>query len=169
MRLLAAIAIIMPLFAEAQITIGLPDMPSAGDTVRYRTTAATGLDPAPTEAGFIWDFSMLSPDLEGADTCVTVASTPLPYQFYFNNPFLYPQHQAQFAVRGQAFNFQVLSVTNVFEYFKKDALGFRNVGFGANVNGVPTSTRRIPVDWIYPFPLNYGDMERFHAHGAHPL
>ena len=148
-----------PLLASAQIVIGPGDMPAAGDTVRLWTTQAVGLDPAPTEAGYIWDFSMLSPDMEVADTCVTVGSTPLLYQFYFNNGFLYPEHQANYAVRGQDFSFQVLTVTDVYEYFKKDAQGFRNVGFGANVNGVPTSTRRQPVDWIHRFPLEYGDMD----------
>lgn len=144
---------------SAQITIGPADMPSAGDTVRYRTTAAIGIDPVPTEAGYIWDFSMLSPDLEGADTCVSVASTPLLYQFYFNNPFLYPDHRADYAVRGQGFDFQALTVSDVYDYFKRDADGFDNVGFGANVNGVPASVRRIPVDHVHVFPMNYGDMD----------
>lgn len=159
MRHAYALVFLAPLMADAQITIGPADMPSAGDTVRYRTTAATGLDPVSTEGGFIWDFGMLIPDAEGADTCVTVASTPPLYQFFFNNAILYPQHQANYAVRGQSFSFQVLTVSNVFEYFKKDATGFRNVGFGANVNGLPTSVRRTPVDWIHRFPLEYGDMD----------
>jgi len=159
MRKLAASSVLVPLFASAQIVIGPGDMPSAGDTVRLWTTQANGLDPVPTEAGFVWDFGMLTPDAEVADTCVTVASSPLLYQFYFNNGILYPAHQASYAVRGEAFSFQVLTVTDLYEYFKKDVLGFRNVGFGANVNGVPTSTRRIPVDWIHRFPLEYGDMD----------
>ncbi|MFN3875363.1 MAG: T9SS type A sorting domain-containing protein [Flavobacteriales bacterium] len=159
MRLIAAAPALLPALLAAQITIGPADMPSAGDTVRYRTAPALGLDPAPTEAGFIWDFGMLDPGMEGADTCVTVASTPLAYQLFFNNPFLYPQHQASYAVRGQGFSFQVLNVEDVVDYFKKDAQGFRNVGFGANVNGVPTSTRRLPVDWVHRFPLEYGDMD----------
>jgi len=159
MRLTTLAAALLPFALHAQITIDLPDMPSAGDTVRYRAVPATGLDAESTEAGFIWDFSQLPEGTEGADTCVTVASTPLAYQFFFNNPFLYPEHRADYAVRGQGFNFQVLTVTDVREYFKKDATGFRNVGFGANINGVPTSTRRIPVDWIHRFPLEYGDMD----------
>ncbi len=157
--LLASSALLFCSSAFAQITIGPTDMPSAGDTVRYRTTAAAGLDPTGTEAGYIWDFSMLTPDLEGADTCVTVGSTPLLYQLYFNNPFLYPQHQANYAVRGQGFAFQALTVSDVYEYFKKDATGFRNVGFGANVNGLPTSVRRLPIDVVHVFPLEYGDMD----------
>lgn len=159
MRSLLTFALMVPVLAVAQITIGPADMPSAGDTVRYRTTSAAGLDYASTEAGIIWDFSMLTPDAEGADTCVTVASTPLLYQFFFNNGVLYPQHQASYAQRGPSFGFQQLTVSDVFEYFKKDDTGFRNVGFGANVNGVPTSTRRLPVDWVHRFPLEYGDMD----------
>lgn len=159
MRLALALLLLAPLALRAQITIGPSDMPDAGDTVRYFSTVAAGLDPAPTEAGYIWDFSMLTPDQEAADTCVTVASSPLLYQFYFNNPFLYPEHQASYAVRGQGFSFQVLTVTNVFEYFKKDAAGFRNVGFGANVNSAPSSVRRTPVDWVHRFPMAYGDMD----------
>lgn len=144
----------------AQITIGQADMPSPGDTVRYSTTSADGLDAVGTEAGYIWDFGMLIPDADGADTCVTVGSTPLLYQFYFNNPFLYPDHDANYAQRGPSFDFQgQLTVEDVYEYFKKDGTGFRNVGFGANVNGVPASTRREPVDYIHRFPLNFGDMD----------
>lgn len=159
MRSKITLVLLLPLSAFGQITIGPADMPSAGDTVRYRTTAAAGLDYASTEAGFFWDFSMLTPDAEGADTCVTAASTPLLYQFFFNNGILYPQHQASYAQRGPSFGFQQLTVSDVFEYFKNDATGFRNVGFGANVNGVPTSTRRIPVDWVHRFPMDYGDMD----------
>ena len=144
---------------QAQITIGPADMPVAGDTVRYRTTSAQGIDPAPAGAGMIWDMGFLTPDLERADTVVTVSSTPFIYQFFFNNGILYPDHHANFALRGLGFNFQVLTVSDVYDYFKNDGTGFRNVGFGANVNGVPTSVRRLPVDRIHSFPMNFGDMD----------
>lgn len=144
---------------QAQITIGPADMPVAGDTVRYWTTAAQGIDPTQTEAGMIWDMGFLTPDLERADTVVTVGSTPFIYQFFFNNGILYPDHHASFALRGQGFNFQVLTVSDVYDYYKNDGTGFRNVGFGANVNGVPTSVRRLPVDRIHSFPMNYGDLD----------
>src|SRR5690606_30528338 len=44
-------------------------------------------------------------------------------------------------------------------YFKNDASGYRNVGFGAMVNGLPASVRRIPVDRIHVFPLQFGDAD----------
>lgn len=143
----------------AQITIGPGDMPSVGDTVRYVNTLPDGIDVDFTGAGVTWDFSTLEVGVEGADTVVSVTSTPFLYQFFFNNPFVYPEHDADIALRGPAFSFQQLAVSNVFEYFKRDASGYRNVGFGANVNGLPTSVRRVPVDQVHVFPLEFGDTD----------
>ncbi|HMC96026.1 MAG TPA: hypothetical protein VKG92_00090, partial [Flavobacteriales bacterium] len=41
----------------------------------------------------------------------------------------------------------------------KDDTGFRNVGFGANINGLPASVQRTPVDYIHRFPMTYGDSD----------
>ncbi len=144
--------------AMAQITIGPADMPSAGDTMRYRAANAEDVDLTQTGAGVVWDFSTLVPGAEDADTAVSVSSTPFLFQFYFNNPFLYPEHDADFAMKGQDFGFQTfLTVSNLFDYYARDAADYRSVGFGANINGLPTSIRRIPVDLIHRFPMNFGD------------
>lgn len=149
--------------ALAQITIGPADMPSPGDTVRYGTTTTT-IDPAPTGAAHHWDFSTLVAGPEGADTMVSVGSTPFAYQFFFNNALLYPNHKADFAMRGPAVGLQGFSLSNVFDYYKNNANGFRNVGFGANLNGLPTSVCRDPVDWIYRFPMQYGNVDSSASH-----
>lgn len=159
---LAAVLLFAPA-ALAQVTITEADMPSAGDTVRYWNTT-TLQDVGDTGPGHVWDFSGLVAGLEGADTMVTVGSTPVAYQLFFNNSLLYPEHKASFAQRGQAIGFQDFSLSNLFDYYKKDASGYRNVGFGANINGLPASVRRIPVDWIYRFPLNYGDEDSSYSH-----
>lgn len=144
---------------SAQITIGEDDMPNANDTLRYRTTIATGVDVALTGAGITWDFGQLNPMLEAADTTVSVSATPLLYQLYFNNPFLYPQNRADYGVKGTDFDFQAITLTDVYDYYRADANGFFNVGFGANVNGLPTSVRRQPTDRVHQFPMNYGNEE----------
>lgn len=144
---------------SAQITIGPNDMPSAGDTMRYRTTVAGSVDLLTTGANSVWDFSQLSLGLAGADTAVPVNSTPFAYQFFFNNSILYPQHSANFALKGVEFGFQGVSFDDVYDYYKRDASGYRNVGFGANLNGLPTSIRRVPVDWIHRFPMDFGDQD----------
>ncbi|MBP7449414.1 MAG: T9SS type A sorting domain-containing protein [Flavobacteriales bacterium] len=146
-----------PLFA--QIILGPADMPSPGDTMRYRATDASEIALEVTGADMLWDYSLLVPDAEGADTAVAVGATPILYQLFFNNPFIYPDYDADLALRGPAFGFQALTVSDVFEYYKKDGTGYRNVGFGANVNGIPTSVRRIPIDHIHRFPLEFSDAD----------
>lgn len=143
--------------ASAQITIGEQDMPSAGDTIRLRTGDGSSIMLDQTGPGQVWDFSDLLPQAEVADTAVSVGSTPFLYQFFFNNAFLYPAYAADYAVKGISIGFQQVSLQDLYDYFKIDPNGFRNVGFGANVNGLPTSVRRQPVDVIHQFPMNYGD------------
>ncbi|HQV39948.1 MAG: T9SS type A sorting domain-containing protein [Flavobacteriales bacterium] len=162
-RPLFMIPVFLGVTASAQITIGPADMPSAGDTVRYRNTITTA-DMADTGPSHLWDFSALVPNAEAADTMVTVGSTPILYQFFFNNSFVYPENKADFAMRGPSIGIQGFSISNVFNYFKSNSAGYRDVGFGANVNGLPTSVQRTPVDWIYRFPLNFGDQDSSASH-----
>ncbi len=143
----------------AQITIGPDDMPNAGDTIRYRTTAAQNIDLDLTGADLVWDYGDLAIQAEAADTIVSVGSTPFLYQLFFNNIFLYPQNRADHAQKGVSFGFQQLSLQDVFDYYRADADGMFNVGFGASVNGLPTSVRRVPVDRIHAFPMAFGDVD----------
>ena len=144
---------------QAQITIGQADMPSAGDTMRYQNDTPTNFDAGDTGPGHIWDFSMLVPQGEGADTAVTVASTPLLYQFFFNNPFIYPDWDADYAMKGTSIDFPQLQIEDLFDYYKKGGSAFSNVGFGATINGLPSSVQRNPVDHIFRFPMNYGNVD----------
>ena len=149
--------------ASAQITINSADMPSAGDTVRYQTTT-TAADMSDTGPSHTWDFSSLVPGGEGADTMVTVGSTPLLYQFFFNNALIYPEYKADYAMRGASIGLQGFSLDNLFDYYKNNSAGFRDVGFGASLNGLPTSVQRTPVDWIYRFPMYYGNTDSSASH-----
>lgn len=149
--------------ASAQISIGPADMPSPGDTVRFRNSTTTA-NMTETGGGHTWDFSSLQPGGEGADTAVTVGSTPFLYQFFFNNAILYPENKADLAMRGTNMGMQGVQISDVFNYFKSNSAGYRDVGFGANINGLPTSVRRTPVDWIYRFPMDFGNMDSSASH-----
>ncbi len=141
----------------AQISIDADDMPSAGDMIPFTVTAALpdGIDPAQTGESFVWDYSQLSPVFNGVDTFYTVGQTPILFQFFFNNGFLFPEHQADLARKEMSLNLGLVDITNAYSYIKNDEEGYRNVGFGANVNGIPSSVRNIPIDWVYEFPLEY--------------
>lgn len=144
---------------SAQITISSNDMPSVNDTVRYSFALSTNNDPALTGTNYTWDYSLLSHVNQTLDTFKPVNSTPLLYQFYFNNQILYPAHKANYAIKGNDFNLAgFFSLTNVYDYFKNDNSAYKNVGYGATINGIPVSVRNIPIDTVYKFPLNFGDV-----------
>jgi len=145
--------------AHAQITIGPDDMPDRGDTLRYRSSTGTGLDLTFTGADVVWDFRDLQVGAEGADTLVSVSSTPTLYQFFFNNNFIFPQNAANYAVKGTGFGIQGFQLEDLYDFYKTTNSGFRNVGFGATLQGIPLSTRRVPVDIIHRFPLAFGNVD----------
>ena len=84
----------------AQIIIDQIDMPASGDTMLYSIGFDIGLDVDDTGPNYIWDYSALFPIDQAADTFVSVGSTPFLYQFFFNNQFLFPDHNATMAVKG---------------------------------------------------------------------
>lgn len=150
---------LVPLALTAQITITDADMPSAGDTMRYQNSNHPDFDGADTGPAHQWHFESLPINGEAADTAVSVASTPLLYQFFFNNPFIYPDYNADYALRGQSIDFQAVTIADVYDYYKKDDDGFRNVGFGATVNDLPSSVQRDPIDVIHRFPMDFGNTD----------
>lgn len=145
--------------AFGQISISESDMPSAGDTLEYSNAFDIGLDLDDTGPDHDWDFTSTFALGMDADTFVSVGSTPFLYQFFFNNFLLYPDHDATMAIRGAELDLGGTSFEDVYDYFKDDDGAFTNVGFGATVNGLPLSVRRQPVDKVYNFPMNYGDMD----------
>lgn len=149
---------ILSLSSSAQLTITNNDMPSVNDIYHISITAnLQGNNPALTGTNFLWDYSQLQASIQRSDTFVAVSSTPFAYQYYFNNIFLYPNHKADYAIKGNDINFQVVNITDVYDFYKNSSNKYANVGFGSNINGVPSSTRREPIDEEYLFPLNYND------------
>ncbi|MGB0887510.1 MAG: T9SS type A sorting domain-containing protein [Vicingaceae bacterium] len=141
----------------AQITISSSDMPQVNDTIRLSETFnIQGLDAELTGANYSWDFSTLTPNTQRIDTFFSVGNTPFVYQLFFNNIFLYPNHKASYALRGQDIGIPQVSITEVFNYIKNSSLAYDNVGFGSNINSIPSSTQNNPVDREYNFPMNYG-------------
>ena len=154
--------IFTPLFAfiaiasSAQITITKADMPVANDTFRLSTANPVGIpDPTLTGANYTWDYSSLIPTIQNKDTFFAVSATPFLYQLYFNNSFLYPNYKAQVAHKGDNVNFVVVTLSDVYDYYKSLTAQYTHVGFGANINGLPASVKYDSVDVIYHFPLNY--------------
>lgn len=154
--------------ASAQITIDQPDMPSANDTVVISSTLDQwSIDPTLTDTNYFWDFSFLTHTNIKLDTFKAVSSFPFGYQVYFNNQAQYPTHKANFGVRGQDISIpNFISITDVHDFYKVDNGGYKNVGYGATLEGFPISVRNIPIDTVYKFPLNYGDSYTSHSESS---
>ena len=60
LRLFLVCAAVSPAILRAQIVLGPDDMPSAGDTMRYRTSTIPNFDGSDTGPGHTWDFSTIS-------------------------------------------------------------------------------------------------------------
>jgi hypothetical protein len=169
MKRLLLLGILLVAFANSgisQITITQSDMPQSGDTLRVSTTTdSTGLPtPSMTGAGITWNYSALIPHSQGVDTFLNVSSTPLGYQFYFNDAVLYPNYASTVAQSGV--NFPALggvTITSVINYFKDEASNYESVGYGATINSLPTSVKDDTIDVVYQFPMNYGNKDSCHS------
>jgi hypothetical protein len=147
---------------NGQITITQSDMPLPGDTVRLSTTIDTiGLPNfVNTGTNFTWDFSALQALSQKVDTFLNVSSTPVLYQFYFNDPILYPAYVA--TVAQSAPNpppVGPVTLTSVINYYKASSSAYENVGFGATLNSLPLSVKDDTIDYVYRFPLSYGNSD----------
>ncbi|RMG82087.1 MAG: hypothetical protein D6707_03565 [Bacteroidetes bacterium] len=143
--------------SNAQVVIDYSNMPSADDTFRI-SISSDSVDLSFTGANVQWDFSYLQPDSQRIDTAFAVTSTPLAYQLYFNNPFD-QSYFSDYAFKGKDFNFQSVQITQVMDFFKNTSSALEQTGFGANINGVPSSNKYQPKELIYKFPLSYGDSD----------
>ncbi len=161
-RLLPFLFSLLPCMLQAQISILKTDMPAANQTI-YRSTAVvpTGLDYQATGTNQLWDFSQLEEAGKDTGNFVSVSSTNFAYQLYFNNPFS-PNYKADFAVKAPDFPIPPaagISITDVYNYYKNSNTEYSMVGFGATVNSIPTSVRNDSIDYIYRFPMNYGNTD----------
>lgn len=146
---------------QSQISITQYDMPYAGNVYLYF------VDPALNTANFNqtganqnWNYTTTGTTVNDTLSISSVTSTPFAYQLYFNNSILYPQHKANYAVKGADFNgFGQVTIENRYDFYKKNAGSLEIVGFGANVNTIPASVKYDTIDKIYHFPMQYLDVD----------
>lgn len=147
-------ALIQAQFCYSQITITSTDLPTSGDNVRFSTASNTAtVNLAQTGANQVWDFSWLQPTGQSIDSFISVTSTSILYFFAFGG-------NSNVAARGiQLSNIGFLPLTNGFSFYSRNSSGFRQKGFGAELNGIPIPVPYGNDDDIYLFPLNYGDQD----------
>jgi len=145
---------------SAQITINSADLPSANDTFRVSTGQAfSGMDATISGANANWDYSQLTSTAQSVDSFLTVGSTATVYSIVFFDNVVNPNRANQ-AVRGPSFNFGgQIDISDVFNFYYKSSSIYKQVGFGAAVNGVTIPVIYSPHEVIYNLPINFGDTD----------
>lgn len=141
--------------AYSQISINQNDMPNVNDTFRLSTTTILSYNSSETGADYIWNFTYLTPTTQRVDTFVSVLSTPLTYNLVFNN-FLDP-NKATIAAQNpnSPSMIQQVQVTESYDFFRETSSYYSKVGFGAQINTIPTPVKYDVPERYYSFPLTY--------------
>ncbi len=151
----------LSLYGSAQITIDNGDMPTAGDNKRVSIAQIVpGINFTATGANQLWDFSTLQWVSQDVDTFLTIAQTGITYQVVFANIPLNP-NRANLAIKStlQAPPIGGISISDVEAFFYNSTASYKQVGYGAGINGFPTPIPFNNHDIIYNFPLNFNDLD----------
>jgi len=154
------IAILFALRISAQPAIDSTDMPAPSDILTR--TVVNNLDTINyilSDSNYIWDFSMINGNTFIGDTFISVISTPFTYIATFNNP-LDKEHKATVAARQPAFQSAPgVQIRDMYNFYKAAYTYYGQVGFGAEVNGIPIPVKYDHADTIYKFPLLFGNVD----------
>lgn len=151
--------------AQQGIVITRVDMPNINDTLRFSLSDNLMgiIDLDDTGENHVWNYVTLpvySQRVEGFED--PVFGTPLAYNITFSN-FFDMDHFSTIAAAnlfGPQFGFGPVQLEEVYDFFRETNDFFANVGMGATINNIPLTSRLIPRDFIYRFPMEYGDTDQ---------
>jgi hypothetical protein len=146
--------------AVAQVVIDSSCMPIPNEV--HKKTEVTDLGAInylAADSNFVWNFSAMDGIDEVADTFVSVNSTLLAYIAVFNNP-LDPEHRAKVATPQPSLQSGPgMDVQNPISFYKWTSSYYGQVGYGAEINGIPVPVRFDNADVLYRFPMNFNDRD----------
>jgi hypothetical protein len=89
----------------------------------------------------------------------------LTYQFFFNNPFVYPENVSNqaLAIDGAAAELPIpVTASDAYSFFRNAGDGYYATGFAATVQDIPIpiTVPYTTTDRVFQFPLNYEDTDQ---------
>lgn len=156
------ISVFMILFASlsafGQIVIDQNDMPSAGDMPRFSTAdTLIVVDPTPTGANHVWDFSDLTPQFQQVDSFISRSDLPFTLLFAVSSKADIARY-----IRTSTDSLPIggVSFSGGYEIYDKTATDYNDMGQATLLNGLlPIFLEKDPVDVEYRFPLNFQDAD----------
>lgn len=157
---IALVGFLFTNIASAQITISTSDMPSVGDTFRVSNGLIDPtIDPVPTGTSFTWDFSNLQMVTQDVDSFISVSSTGAIYSLVFSNIPFNP-YRANLAAKGPTLPaVPQVTISDVNYFYYNTSASYVVSGYGATINGVQAPIPFNNKDYIYNFPVNFGDTD----------
>lgn len=166
-----ALFFFITLGSVAQISIDRTDMPNVNDTFRYSVSdnMLGIINLNNTGANYTWDYSTLSSVTQRVDTFVDpIFGTPLIYNVTFSSIFDL-DHFATLAQRNAQstqMGFGPMQITDVYDFYRETNEFWAYVGLGATINDIPLTSTTEPRDFVYRFPMTFGDHnESFSQYG----
>lgn len=136
----------------AQIQITNADLPSVNDTIRYSTSATSVSNLInDTGANKVWNASNLIPNYQDIAQFKSALNASFGYALSFNG--------SSYGTPAPDLNFLLISATNVYEFYTKNATAYTGDGRGLTVSGLPLTQTNSRKDTIYRFPLFYGKID----------
>ena len=152
-QLLLLILIVISLSSVGQITIVKGDMPSANDSIRMsKALNMQNYDFTVTDTNYNWDFSSLTPLSQRVERFIGKSDFPLLYLAVFFT-------KSNLASERDDMNLLNITIENGYNFYKNSNSSFKQVGYGAEVNGIPTPVSFTNADYIYRFPMAYGNQD----------
>lgn len=146
----------------AQITVTTTDFASAGNSVVVSNGDITQpVDIATTGSNQVWDFSTLQFTTQDTLDFLDVSSTASTYALIFFNSGLNP-NRANIATAGPdipVVGGAPVTISNVYNFYYNATASYRQVGFGAEINGISTPIIFNNKDVIYNFPIDFNSQD----------
>src|ERR1035437_5011105 len=151
-------------YSQSPIIIDKNDMPNPGDTLRVSNASRQySIDFTQTGANFTWDYHDLKSTSQFVDTFLNPINTAPGYYLTFQDMIFDPNHFATIAAPNYSFPAAIplvnITFSESFDFFKATDNYYAKIGQGIKVNGLPTTTKFNPVDKIYQFPLQFGNID----------
>lgn len=161
-KLLLLFSLTINLFSQSQITLTSVDFATGGDTVRMSQAIDDGYDYLSTGAGYIWDFSALTPNTQTLKDFRSLDGSPAFIQFIFGT-FAPVKYQANYFIESTALpidqltSFLPVTIEDIFQFTRITADSMTSVGYSMVVDGNNLPFKSDTIETKYGFDLQYGN------------
>jgi hypothetical protein len=147
---------------NAQIQLTQADFATAGDTVRMSQASDNGYDYLSTGAGYVWDFSALTPNSQIVKNFKTTSGAPFFIQVMLGS-FAPTSYNSTYYLESTALpiaqitSFLPITIENIYQFTRRTADSLTSVGFSMNISGTEIPFQSDTIETRFDLPLDFGN------------